>query len=41
MSVDVDKRKITMADIKAFGSYTAEIKLMQGIAAKLTVMVTE
>ena len=41
LSVDVDKRKITMADIKAFGSYTAEIKLMQGIAAKLTVMVTE
>ena len=40
-AVDVDKRKISMADIKAYGSYTAEIKLYQGITAKLTVSVTE
>ena len=39
--VTVDKRKIVMNDIKAFGSYTAEIKLLQGITAEITVMVTE
>lgn len=39
--VDVDKRKIAMADIKAYGSYTAEIKLVQGVVAKITVAVTE
>ncbi len=39
--VTVEKRKISMADIKAFGSYEAEIKLSHGITAKLTVMVTE
>lgn len=39
--VEVDKRKIAMADIKAFGSYEAEIKLHQGISAKITVMVSE
>lgn len=39
--VTVDKRKIDMDDVKAFGSYTAEVKLSHGISAKLTVMVTE
>lgn len=39
--VKVDKRKITMEDIKAFGSYTAEIKLHSGVIAKITVKVTE
>ena len=39
--VTVDKRTIAMNDIKAFGSYTAEIKLLQGITAEITVMVTE
>lgn len=39
--VDVDKRKVSMADIKAFGSYSAEIKLLQGISATVTVMVTD
>ena len=39
--VTVDKRKIAMNDIKAYGSYTAEIKLLQGITAEITVMVTE
>lgn len=39
--ITVDKRKITMADIKAFGSYEAEIKLHPGISAKITVMVEE
>ncbi len=39
--VKVDKRKITMNDIKAFGDYTAEIKLHTGVIAKVTVNVTE
>lgn len=39
--VEVDKRKIEMADIKAFGSYEAVIKLAQGITASMTVMVSE
>ena len=37
----VDKRKIVMSDIKTFGSYAAEVKLYQGIAAKITVIVSE
>ncbi len=40
-AVDVDKRKISMADIKAYGSYTADIKLVQGVTASITVKVTE
>ncbi len=39
--VSVDKRKIVMADIKAFGSYEAEVKFPQGVTAKVTVMVSE
>lgn len=39
--IEVDKRKITVADIKAFGAYTAEIKFYNGITAKLTVEVCE
>lgn len=39
--VVLDKRKITMADAKAFGAYEAELKFPQGVAAKITVMVTE
>lgn len=39
--VTVDKRKIAMADAKAFGAYEAEIKFPQGVTAKMTVMVTE
>ena len=38
--VTLDKRKIVMADIKAFGGYTAELKLPQGVTGKLTVLVT-
>ncbi len=41
LGVDIDKRKITMADIKSFGSATAEVKLYQGISAKVTVVVGE
>ena len=39
--VEVDKRKISMADVKAFGSYEAEVKLYPGISAKITVRVGE
>lgn len=41
LSVDVDKRKITMADIKNFGTYSIEVKLYQNIVAKLSVEVGE
>ena len=40
--VDVDKRKISLdTEIKSFGTYNAEVKLYQGIAAKVFVMVGE
>lgn len=38
-SVDIDRRKISVNDIKAAGDYSADIKLYNGIAAKLTVSV--
>ncbi len=40
-SIDIDKRKITAPDIKSFGSYSATVKLYQGVTADFTVMVTE
>lgn len=39
--IEVDKRKISVDDIKNFGTYTAEIKLYTGISAKITVEVGE
>ena len=39
--VKIDKRKISMDDIKSFGSYNAEVKLHTGVVAKITVKVTE
>ena len=39
--IETDKRKISMDDIKAFGTYEAEIKLYSGIAAKFYVQVSE
>lgn len=40
--VEVDKRKIALeSDIKAFGTYNAEVKLYHGISAKIYVMVGE
>ena len=41
VGITVDRKKMTVADIKNFGEYTAEIKLYTGISAKLTVKVTE
>lgn len=40
-AVKVDKRKISMNDIKAFGSYKIEVKLYTNITAEMTVMVGE
>lgn len=38
----VDKKKITLkTEIKAFGTYSAEIRLYSGISANVTVEVTE
>ena len=39
--VDADKRKIAMDDIKAYGTYEAEIKLYHGISAQIYVQVSE
>ena len=39
--IDVDKRKITVDDIKAFGTYKASVKLYQGVSAEFSVMVSE
>ena len=39
--ISVDKRKVVVDDIKQFGTYEFEVKLYQGISAKLFVMVGE
>ena len=40
--IDVDKRKVTIdGEIKAFGTYTCEVKLYQGVVAKIKVKVSE
>lgn len=39
--VDIDKKKITVSDIKAFGTYEATAKLYTGVAAKFNVSVKE
>lgn len=41
LNIDVDKRKIVMEDMKAFGTIEAEIKVYQGISAKVFVQVSE
>ncbi|MCH5320849.1 MAG: 50S ribosomal protein L9, partial [Eubacterium sp.] len=41
LSVDIDKRKIVMEDMKSFGTVQAEIKVYQGISAKIFVQVSE
>ena len=37
----VDKKKISVNEIKAFGTYEAEVRLYNGISAKVTVDVVE
>ena len=39
MGFDVDKKKITMDLVKSLGSCPAEIRFMEGISAKITVVV--
>ena len=42
MGVELDKRKLSLdAEIKAFGTYTAEAKLYAGVSAKVYVVVSE
>lgn len=41
LNIAVDKRKISMQDIKAFGTVKAEVKIYQGITATISVQVTE
>lgn len=41
LGLTVDRKKMTVAEIKNFGEYTAEIKLLTGISAKINVKVTE
>lgn len=40
-SQDIDKRKIVLQDVKAFGSFQAEVKIYQGISANIFVQVSE
>lgn len=39
--IEIDRKKMNLADIKNFGEYTAEIRLYPGITAKVTVVVAE
>jgi len=42
MDVDVDKRKVSLeSEIKSFGTHTAEVKLHQGVTAKVFIAVSE
>lgn len=40
-SIELDKRKVIVEDIKAFGTYPVEVKLYNGISAAMFVMVGE
>ncbi len=39
--VDVEKKKIVMDDIKAYGTYECELKLYSGVSTKIYVSVGE
>ena len=41
LNIDIDKRKIVMPDIKAFGTVEAEAKIYQGISSRIFVQVSE
>ena len=36
---EIDKKKIKMENVKALGSFPAEIRLMEGVVAKITFVV--
>ena len=40
-SIELDKRKVVVEDIEAFGTYPVEVKLYNGISAAMFVMVGE
>lgn len=39
--IEVDKRKVTVEDIKNYGTYEAEVKILSGISAKIFILVSE
>lgn len=39
--IPVDKKKVTVDEIKTFGTFTAEVKIYSGITAKVYVLVGE
>ena len=39
MGFDIEKKKIKMESAKTLGSYPAEVRLMEGVTAKITVVV--
>ncbi len=39
MGFDIDKKKIKMDAVKNLGSYPAEVRFMEGVSAKITVVV--
>ncbi len=39
--INVDKKKISVGEIKSYGTYTAEVKLYQGITAEVFIFVGE
>lgn len=41
LNLDIDKRKIVMQDIKAFGTVEAEAKIYPGISSRIFVQVSE
>ena len=41
LGIEIDKRKIVMEDIKQFGTTEAQIKVYQGITARVYVQVSE
>lgn len=41
LNINIDKRKISMDDIKQFGTVTAEVKVYQGITANIFIQVSE
>lgn len=41
LGLDIDKRKVIMEDMKAFGKCEAEVKVYPGVSAKITVSVEE
>ena len=40
-SIEVDKRKVSVEDIKNYGTYSVEVKLYSGVSAELYVVVGE